>query len=153
MPVVRASYATEHTAPFVYMISAFPFFGVLCGEAVDRVRRDRARGRVLVVQIVVMGLFAVARLGLQVPLSGHILLQVFFVASVPGLADGLRGRWAYGVIGWGVLAVLLWTKLVLWHDFVTPSTGAAAALLILLAGPILRDHRPIGARRGRPPSG
>jgi hypothetical protein len=129
LPVVVVSYATPHVAPFSYMISAFPFFGALCGELAWR-WLDHRGGGFLALQILALGLLAVGRLALQIPVSGHVVLQVFFCGfSWRSMPEPYRLPWtATGALG---LAYLLYTKLIAWSDFVTPTTATILALLVL----------------------
>ncbi len=132
MPVVAVSYAKSHTAPFLYMVSAFPFYGALWGEALWRWRHGEPH-RVFVAQLLVVGALSAARLVFQVPISGHVLLQVFFCCAVLDLPRGTVRRVEL-LVGLAVLVALLWTKLFAWADFVTPSAAVVAALLVVLAG-------------------
>jgi len=123
LPVVTVGYALPHSAPFTYMVSAFPFFGVLLAEWLE------TRSTVLLRQIAALGLLAVARLVFLIPVSGHVLLFVFFVMW----AARRRSQPLYAVEMWVcilVLAASLYTKVALWHDIVTPSFGAALGIII-----------------------
>ena len=137
-PVVHVHYAKDHQASFLYMVSVFPFFGLLCGEAVHRLSQDRREGWLLIAQLLAMGLLAVGRLVWKLPVSGHVLLQAFFLLEAPRLCRR-PARHLYLLAGGLALAALLWTKLALWQDAVTPTLGTAAGLLVWAAGEHARD--------------
>ena len=87
-------------------------------------------------QIAVLCVFAVARLTTRVPVSGHVMLALFYVIE--------SGRWAgsirYLVLGgWACLWWFTAVKFFAWGDFATPLTGAAVGLLVGYA-PLFLDR-------------
>ena len=134
-PPARAPYGRPHQVPVLYMLSAFPFFGALLGEALLRVRQRTRRPAAtrLLAQIAALSALAVLRLSTGFPASGHIVLLVFFVAEAPRFRPGHTGR-AWALAGWIGLAAMLLIKMALWEDVTTPSLGAALGLLVWWPG-------------------
>ena len=122
MPVSSAPWGVPHRPSFFYMVMAFPFYGVLIGSAAFTWLRGSGR---LAVQLFALGVLAAARLATGVPISGHVVLQVFFVLWAYERHD----RWwlAVGLLGLGYLG---YTKLYAWRDVVTPATATLAGVLI-----------------------
>lgn len=160
MRAVGAHGALDHDVPALYMLNAFPFFGILWADFVMAWRaapRERAT-RVLGVQVGAVALFAVLRLGLRVPISGHAVLLAFVVLhgwDWPRTTLRRVEWWAAAAtLGW-----VLWMKWVMWHDFVTSVAGLIVALGIHAAGRKLLDSTRLppaggrGARRAARPGG
>lgn len=138
LPVTVTHYALEHVAPFWYMLAAFPFYGALAGEALWHRREGHRRDAgVLAAQLLALGLLGMLRLVLRVPISGHVMLQGFFVAELHRAPAG-RLRQVELVAGFAGLAGFLWIKLVEWQDWITPPAGLAAAAFVAGAGAIAR---------------
>jgi hypothetical protein len=135
MPVSEPSYAIPHRASFAYMLAAFPFFGVLCGELWLRWRMKSTDAPILLIQMSGLSLLAVARLIGGLPVSGHVLLQVFFVVEAFRF-QAQRSLWVlFGALG---LLWLLKVKIGDWGDWVTPSGGMFCAAILLIAGALAR---------------
>ena len=129
-PVVRGSEVLDITVPFWYMISAFPFFGVLLAES--WLERKTTAGLILLTQTLVIFLLSATRLAFHIPVSGHVLLLSFFLfwdmkrLDQPYLTEFLFAA--------GILALLLYTKVILWQDAMTAMWGVALAIIVWAAG-------------------
>lgn len=117
---IRPTPPGGRTAPFLYMITVFPFFGFAVAEWFALAGAARRR---FTMELGVLTVFAFARLLLGVPASGHIMMMAWFLLTV----------WRFSpralVVTEALLAVsalggYLWAKLVLWGDWTTPWTGA-----------------------------
>src|SRR5262249_6391355 len=75
--VLRGNEPIDLNAPFLYMLSAFPFFGVLIADAISAV----AHKRLLTTfgPIAACSVLALLRLAIGIPVSGHALLLGYFV--------------------------------------------------------------------------
>jgi hypothetical protein len=128
LPVTYADWARPHRPSFSYMILAFPLFGSLCAELFLKWREGLPSWWVLAAGIALMCVLAVARLTLRVPVSGHVMLAVFYVIEACRWSADIRPMAL--IFGWLTLLWFFYVKLHVWGDFVTPLTGAAAGLLI-----------------------
>lgn len=108
------------TAPFVYMITVFPFFGFAVAEWLALTGTAR---RYFTVELVLLTVFAFARLLLGVPASGHTMMMVWFLLTVWRFSPRLLVR-AEALLAVAALAGYLWAKLALWGDWTTPWAGA-----------------------------
>ncbi len=108
------------TAPFLYMITVFPFFGFAVAEWFALAGAAR---RQLTIELGLLTAFAFARLLLGVPASGHIMMMVWFLLTVWRFGPPALVR-VEAVLAVAALGGYLWAKLVLWGDVLTPITGA-----------------------------
>lgn len=133
-PIVRGMTPQQTAVPVVYMVAAFPFFGILLADWGRLVGQRRRRAAVILgVQLLVLAVLSLARLGLLIPISGHVLLVVFFILWTAGQEPN-RVRRSEGWLAWVALGVFLGVKLLAWSDWVSPLTGAALAVLIWWGG-------------------
>lgn len=128
IPVIRITTPLAETAPFWYMLLAFPILGLLVADLFDLYRSEGiSRSTVeLALQIALIVLLSSARLSARLPLSGHSLLVSYFVARrflLPSLPPGLSRAELW--LGLGVLAAVVYPKLFWWSDPVTLLTGMA----------------------------
>jgi len=135
-PVYRGTVAIEVDAPFLYMLAAFPVLGMACADLAD-LAIPRLRWRpltVLAAALAATTALSVLRVTWHIPLSGHVLLMVFFLGYRP-----LWRRWrttadhvefAIGVI---LLLASVWPKLLWWHDPLTVIVGAVLGLALAAA--------------------
>ncbi|MCZ7567374.1 MAG: hypothetical protein M5U01_02085 [Ardenticatenaceae bacterium] len=135
MPVVRGTMPLDLEVPFVYMLSAFPFLGVLTADVFVLLRSPASRKAafLLAAQVGVIILLSAARLSYRLPISGHILLLTFFVQR----SMSRRSHTAYTIetgLGLLALAVLIGIKLVAWRDWVTVGWAMAVAIVLSLSG-------------------
>lgn len=135
MPVVRGTMPLEAKAPFLYMLSAFPFLGILAADILLALREESGKpgALLLMVQAGAIVLLSAIRLQWRIPVSGHVLLLAFFVLRSWSLRDSSlhkREMW----IGLIVLMVLTGVKLLAWHDWVTVVWAIGIACVIWLAG-------------------
>ncbi len=129
-PVMRGSEVMDSAAPFWYMISAFPFFGILLAES--WLAWGSGTGQVLLGQVLVIFILAALRLTLHIPVSGHVLLLSFFLLwDMKRLDQPYLTEFLFAV---GILALLLYTKVILWQDAMTAMWGVALAIIIWAAG-------------------
>ena len=127
LPISYADWASPHRPSFFYMVLAFPLFGSVCAEFLAR-WHSGAVDRRLAMQLAALCALALARLTTGFPVSGHVMLAVFYVIFARGLRGPVRGLALIG--GWLTLIWFLYVKLHLWGDFVTPATGALAGLIV-----------------------
>lgn len=136
IPVIRVTTPLVETAPFWYMLLAFPILGLLVADLFELYRSEGlSRSTVeLAVQIALIVLLSSARLSARLPLSGHSLLVSYFVARRLLLPSFPRGRSRMELwLGLGVLATIAYPKLFWWKDPITLLTGMAlgAALAVV----------------------
>ncbi len=141
-PIVTGMTPQDVEVPVAYMVAAFPFFGILLADLWLLMRlRPRWAAVVLAAQLLVLVVISAARLGLLIPISGHVLLLVFFIlwtaSQVPNTVR--RSEWW---LAWVALAVFLGIKLVGWSDWLSPLTGAAVGVLVWWAGARLARRAP-----------
>jgi hypothetical protein len=148
-PVYRGTVAIEVDAPFLYMLAAFPVLGMACADVLDLLL-PRPRWRpalVLAAALAVTIAASVLRVTWHIPLSGHVLLMVFFLGY-----RLLWRRWRAPAdrleIAFGLTLLLgsAWPKLLWWHDPLTVTVGATlglalAAAVRLAAGPEWMEKR------------
>jgi hypothetical protein len=132
LPVTSTDWAHPHRPSFSYMILAFPLFGSLCAELFLQWREGRSSWRILAVEVALLCILAIARLALRIPISGHVMLAVFYVIEARRWSGSIQ--LAALAFGWLTLMWFLYVKFHLWGDFVTPLTGAAAGLLVANLG-------------------
>jgi hypothetical protein len=129
-PVVRGTEVRDATVPFWYMISAFPFFGILLAES--WLEWPTRRGKTLLVQLLIIVLISILRLTLFIPISGHLLLLSFFLLwTMNNLEQPYLTEYILGV---GVLMLLVYTKVFVWQDAMTAVWGVAMAFVIWWVG-------------------
>ncbi|MBT9554979.1 MAG: hypothetical protein IV100_03070 [Myxococcales bacterium] len=120
LEAVRPTPAGGRTAPLLYMITVFPFFGFAVAEWLALAGTAR---RHLTVELGLLTAFAFARLLLGVPASGHIMMMAWFLLTVwrftPRALALIEATLALVALGG-----YLWAKLVLWDDTFTPISGA-----------------------------
>jgi hypothetical protein len=136
IPVISVTTPLAETAPFWYMLLAFPILGLLMADLPDLYRSEGFSRLTmeLAFQIIWIVLLSSARLSVRLPLSGHILLVSYFVARrflLPSLPSGLSRAELW--LGLGALAAIAYPKLFWWNDPVTLLTGMAlgAALAVV----------------------
>jgi len=136
-PVMRGSEVLAIAVPFWYMLLAFPFFGVLLAES--WLERNTTAGRILFTQTLALFLLSATRLALHIPVSGHILLLVFFLLW--SLSRREQPYLTEFVITLVALALLLYTKIIVWQDWTTVIWGVALAFLIWLPGQLVSARK------------
>lgn len=141
-PVVRGMTPQATAVPVAYMVAAFPFFGILLADCWQLIGQRRRRAAViLAVQLLALAVLSVARLGLLIPISGHVLLVVFFILWTAGQAPNhvRRSEWW---LAWIALGVFLGIKLLAWSDWLSSLTGTVLAVLVWWAGTRLARRPP-----------
>jgi hypothetical protein len=136
LPVIRITTPLAETSPFWYMLLAFPILGLLVADLFDLYRSEGlSRSTVeLGAQITLIVVLSSVRLSARLPLSGHSLLVSYFVARRLLLPSSPRGRSRVELwLGLGVMAAIVYPKLVWWSDPVTLLAGMAlgAALAVV----------------------
>lgn len=136
-PVVRGMTPQGTAVPLSYMVAAFPFFGILLADG-WRLAQQRQwwATTVLAVQVLLLAILAVARLGLLVPISGHVFLLVFFVLWTAGQAPN-PVRQAEWWLAWVALLSFLGIKLFVWGDWLSALMGALLGVVLWWAGRLL----------------
>lgn len=81
VPVVRVTTPMQETAPFWYMLSAFPVFGMLVADLISLVAQYGLASKTVELgfQIGILVFVSNARLALRLPISGHSLLFAYFI--------------------------------------------------------------------------
>ena len=139
-PIVQGMTPQDAQVPVAYMVAAFPFFGILLADLWLLMRpRPRRATVVLAAQLLLLVGLSVARLGLLIPISGHVLVCcILWTASqVPNTVR--RVEWW---LAWLALAVFFGIKLVAWSDWLSPLTGAAVGALAWWVGARLTRRAP-----------
>ncbi len=134
-PVVRGSFALEANAPFSYMVSAFPFLGILVAEAVELLmQRKKTRTALLLSAVASMMLISHLRISLKIPVSGHALLLSYLAARRVlqyGATSALKKMELVAAVF--SLSIIAYIKLVYWGDPVTLLTCISVGILIFAA--------------------
>lgn len=144
-PIIRGMTPQDTAVPVAYMVAAFPFFGILLADwwGLTVQRRWRAT-TILGLRLLLLAVLSVARLGLLIPISGHVLLVVFFILWTAGQGPH-RVRRLEWWLAWVALLVFVAIKLLAWADWLSPLTGAVVGLLLYLTPmrltPAQPDHR------------
>ena len=131
-PIVRGMIPQDTAVPVTYMVAAFPFFGILLADLWLFVGSG-SRRQAMVLGGQLLAALSVARLGLLIPISGHVLLIVFFVLWTAGQPPCLVRRVEWW-LAWIALAVFASVKLFVWSDWLSLLTGAAIGVLVWWAG-------------------
>lgn len=149
MPVVQGTVPLDIDVPFAYMLSAFPFLGILTADVLVSLwlRANRGAAVVLAAQLGSITLIAAARLSHRIPISGHILLLTFFVMRSRNMMRRDATRRTETWVGLLVLLVLVGIKAVAWHDLVTVGWAVALATMIWLGGVVIRHGADLRLRR------
>ena len=127
LPIIRFTTVMAEPVPLWYSLSAFPVLGMLLADWSSLLKCAGLRLRTieLGVQIALILLLANLRLGVQVPLSGHVILFSYFLARrllVGVLDDPIRHlEWAAAA---AVLIIAGYVKLMWWSDPLTLLFGA-----------------------------
>lgn len=143
--VLRITTPLPENAPFWYMISAFPILGMLLADFLESVEcRSTSASVKLALQIVAIVAISNARLGLRLPISGHLLVVCFFITRRL-LNRQTREFYALEFLyAMMTLSALCYAKLVWWTDPVTLSFGA-----ILGVGMAVTGIHPMGKTTSR----
>lgn len=121
--VLRGSEPIDVDAPFLYMLSAFPFFGALVADGIDAGWRKRSWS--VLAPIGVCAVLGVLRLALGLPVSGHALLLGYF--SVVSAWQVPRWLAHLEVVAAMVcLAAIGTLKIAVWDDWQTFVFGLGA---------------------------
>jgi hypothetical protein len=142
--VVRVTTALEETAPFWYMLSAFPILGILIA---DVLQSYRSRGLTLPTielgcQILLIIFISTFRLGIRLPISGHSLLTSFLI--IRRLLSGqTKGNIAHFEMALAitVLGMLTYIKIVWWRDPITLGAGCLLGYLLVLVGRVVSKEQ------------
>ena len=131
VPVVRGTTPLQETAPFWYMVSAFPILGMLVADLVYLFRHYgfERRSFELASQLAVLLVVSNARLGSRLPISGHILLFAYFILRrlLIRIPAHKLAR-AESLIATFLFAVTAYVKITWWSDPITVAFAAAMAL-------------------------
>jgi hypothetical protein len=135
--VIRITTPLEETAPFLYMLSAFPVLG-MCIADLFELYRDRGLTSPTVslgLQILLILLISSGRLGMKLPISGHTLLVSFLIARrlLSNEAISIGSRLEVAVAS-GILGILTYIKLAWWTDPITLVSGCLLGFLIAALG-------------------
>lgn len=141
--VLRITTPLSENAPFWYMISVFPILGMLVGDFLESLKRSARPASIeLAIQIIAIVAISNARLGLRLPISGHLLVVCFFITRrlQYGQTKGFHAlEFVYAVL---TLSALSYAKLVWWTDPITLGCGAILGVGMAVFGKhLLRKDR------------
>ena len=141
-PVVRGTVPLHMEVPFFYMLSAFPFLGMLVAELAGIVaNRGLRRAMGLMTALALLVGLSFFRVAVTLPVSGHLLLIGYFI-SRRIFQPNRRSRETFELFAAGVaLLYFVYMKLVSWSDPVTLSVG------LLLGGAIFGVNRFVDRER------
>jgi hypothetical protein len=137
MHVVRITTPIEAFAPFWYMLSAFPFLGMLIADLLDLYHDTGFSRRTveLACTLTVIVVLSNLRLGIRLPISGHSLVVSYFLFRrlfVDRNNNEIsRIEFLFGIF---VLAILTYIKLFWWTDPITLLSGCILAFCFALIG-------------------
>lgn len=138
--VVRGTVPLDVKAPFSYMVTAFPFLGILVADALGLWRLAlKWASLVLMLQVGCICFLSVVRLMYRLPISGHVLLVAFFILYSVGTRRSLVST-IETLIAVVALCVLLTTKLIAWSDWQTPTIAMAIAATLWMSGNLMAEH-------------
>jgi len=151
--VVRGTVPLDIEAPFSYMVTAFPFLGILVADALALWRlATKWASLVLILQVGCICFLAVVRLLYRLPISGHVLLIAFFILYSLGTRRALV-RTIETLVAAAAFCVLLVTKLIAWSDWQTPAIAMAVAATLWMSGNVGGRALDMVGRRTRDKSG
>jgi hypothetical protein len=135
--VIRITTEINAFAPYWYMISAFPFLGMLIADLLDLYRDERFSKRTieLACTLAVIVILSNLRLGIRLPISGHSLLVSYFLLR-RFFVDRNNNEIQRFEIWFGifVLAMLTYVKLFWWTDPITLGFGCILGFGFALIG-------------------
>jgi hypothetical protein len=124
--VIRITTEIEAFAPFWYMLSAFPFLGMLLADLLDLYRDTGFSKRTLELACTIIIIVALSnlRLGIRLPISGHSLLVSYFLFRRFFVDRNNNPISRIEILlGIFVLAMLTYIKLFWWTDPITLGFG------------------------------
>jgi hypothetical protein len=135
--VIRITTEIENFAPYWYMISAFPFLGILIADLLDLYRDTGFSRRTveLACTLTVIVVLSNLRLGIRLPISGHALLVSYFLFR-RFFVDRNNNPIARVEVIFGicVLGMLAYIKLFWWTDPITLGLGCILGFCFALIG-------------------
>ena len=124
--VIRITTEIKEFAPYWYMISAFPFLGMLIADLLDLYRDTGFSRRTieLACTLTVIVVLSNLRLGIRLPISGHSLLVSYFLFRRFFVDRNNNPISRIEILlGIFVLAMLAYIKLSWWTDPITLGFG------------------------------
>ncbi|MBN2053889.1 hypothetical protein JW905_03130 [bacterium] len=142
-PAVRGSQPLDVLTPLSYQVLIFIPFGILLAEIVLELLSARSAFLHYVAVLAVLCGVSLLRFAFFIPVSGHCLLLGYYL---PRQSLTHRGRHPLR-LGLGLVAAVhvLYYKLFIWVDLITPVTGFLLGLLIWIAGESFRRRFLISA--------
>ncbi len=144
--VIRITTEIKEFAPYWYMISAFPFLGMLIADLFDLYRDSGFSKPTIEIActLAVIVILSNLRLGIRLPISGHTLLVSYFLFRrlfVDRNNNPIsRLEVIFGIL---VLAILAYIKLFWWTDPITLGLGCALGFCFALIGKIITKASPV----------
>jgi hypothetical protein len=119
--------------PPIYMIPVFFPYGILLGEIGWLwIKKERKRSYILLIQCIIVGLFAFIRYSLVIPFSGHAIILFFFLIYYLFIVD--KKYLIRILIGFIILGITIFYKVFIWSDVFTFLLGGTVGLIISLIG-------------------
>jgi hypothetical protein len=146
MHVVRITTPIEEFAPFWYMLSAFPFLGMLLADLLDLYRDTGFSKRTieLACTTIVIVVLSNLRLGIRLPISGHSLVVSYLLFRRLFMQQSNNEISRIEILlAIFVLAILTYIKLSWWTDPITLGSGVILALSFALIGRAITKSAPI----------
>jgi hypothetical protein len=133
--VIRGTTALDEMVPFWYMVTAFPVLGMLVADFLTAFRKFGLKGYTVLFfsQILILLIISNIRLSLQIPISGHVFLFVFFIFNRI-FAGNLKNNFSKLEFVFTIILLLIITyiKLVWWTDLPTLSVGIVAGFTLAI---------------------
>jgi hypothetical protein len=132
VPVVRGAVSLEIDVPFSYMVSAFPFLGMLIAEAVELLmRQNKRQAGMLIAATLALILVSHFRVYAQIPVSGHaLLLSYIILRRIVQYHTATAQKKAETAVAAIALLVIAYIKLFSWHDPFTLCVGIVVGAVV-----------------------
>ena len=144
--VIRITTEIKEFAPYWYMISAFPFLGMLIADLLDLYRDSGFSKRTieLACTLTVIVVLSNLRLGIRLPISGHSLVVSYFLFRRLFIDRNNNAISRIEIsLGIFVLAILIYIKLSWWTDPITLCFGLILGFCFALIGKNLTKPSPV----------
>jgi hypothetical protein len=133
-PLVNTTIETLNLrTPPIYMIPVFFTYGILLGEICWLwIKKERKESYILLIQCIIIGLFALTRYILMIPFSGHAIILFFYLIHYLFIVN--KKYLLRILIGFIILGIIIFYKIFIWSDLFTFLLGGMVGAIISLIG-------------------
>ncbi|MHA2297895.1 MAG: hypothetical protein ACXAEU_06535 [Candidatus Hodarchaeales archaeon] len=137
-PVITAFDTLTIISPPIYMIPIFLPFGILLGEVlwIGVEKQGLYLCIVLFTECFLVAGFSIIRYVTGIPVSGHMIILSFYL---PHQIITNRRQYPFGIlIGFIVLLITMFFKIILWNDLITFIGGLILGIALWILGYVYR---------------